>query len=148
MISLQSISKSIVKGYGNTTHWSVVTNCTTLLLGKDDHIQLRNMTRYKWGKMRNLIFFSSCFFLIKGRCLDPNEQLERLNLSGNQICSFKVCLSGIIYFYLSVWIMSHLIAVNGLNIPLLKNNLIVLGCRMLPWIFTSSDKLALMIWHY
>ncbi|XP_073751395.1 leucine-rich repeat-containing protein 9 isoform X3 [Callorhinus ursinus] len=24
-----------------------------------------------------------------GRCLDPNEQLERLNLSGNQICSFK-----------------------------------------------------------
>ncbi|XP_054953627.1 leucine-rich repeat-containing protein 9 isoform X2 [Pan paniscus] len=24
-----------------------------------------------------------------GRCLDSNEQLERLNLSGNQICSFK-----------------------------------------------------------
>uniref|UniRef100_A0A8D1N9W3 U2A'/phosphoprotein 32 family A C-terminal domain-containing protein n=1 Tax=Sus scrofa TaxID=9823 RepID=A0A8D1N9W3_PIG len=24
-----------------------------------------------------------------GRCLDPNEKLERLNLSGNQICSFK-----------------------------------------------------------
>ncbi|XP_035117929.2 leucine-rich repeat-containing protein 9 isoform X2 [Callithrix jacchus] len=24
-----------------------------------------------------------------GRCLDPNEQLERLNLSGNQICCFK-----------------------------------------------------------
>ncbi|XP_054423009.1 leucine-rich repeat-containing protein 9 [Pteronotus mesoamericanus] len=24
-----------------------------------------------------------------GRCLDPNEQLEKLNLSGNQICSFK-----------------------------------------------------------
>ncbi|KAM8780976.1 leucine-rich repeat-containing protein 9 [Rhynchonycteris naso] len=24
-----------------------------------------------------------------GRCLDPNEQLEILNLSGNQICSFK-----------------------------------------------------------
>uniref|UniRef100_A0A8C2UVI8 Leucine rich repeat containing 9 n=1 Tax=Chinchilla lanigera TaxID=34839 RepID=A0A8C2UVI8_CHILA len=24
-----------------------------------------------------------------GRCLDANEQLERLNLSGNQICSFK-----------------------------------------------------------
>ncbi|XP_070956184.1 leucine-rich repeat-containing protein 9 isoform X8 [Macaca nemestrina] len=24
-----------------------------------------------------------------GRCLDSNEQLERLNLSGNQVCSFK-----------------------------------------------------------
>ncbi|XP_064230966.1 leucine-rich repeat-containing protein 9 [Aotus nancymaae] len=24
-----------------------------------------------------------------GRCLDPNKQLERLNLSGNQICCFK-----------------------------------------------------------
>ncbi|XP_073098404.1 leucine-rich repeat-containing protein 9 isoform X2 [Manis javanica] len=24
-----------------------------------------------------------------GQCLDPNEQLEKLNLSGNQICSFK-----------------------------------------------------------
>ncbi|XP_073751396.1 leucine-rich repeat-containing protein 9 isoform X4 [Callorhinus ursinus] len=34
-----------------------------------------------------------------GRCLDPNEQLERLNLSGNQICSFKTTAMKKIMYY-------------------------------------------------
>ncbi|XP_054522594.1 leucine-rich repeat-containing protein 9 isoform X4 [Pan troglodytes] len=34
-----------------------------------------------------------------GRCLDSNEQLERLNLSGNQICSFKTTAMKKIMYY-------------------------------------------------
>ncbi|XP_006891882.1 PREDICTED: leucine-rich repeat-containing protein 9-like [Elephantulus edwardii] len=41
--------------------------------------------------LKNLIDLNIAGNLISsiGHCLDPNEKLERLNLSGNQICSFK-----------------------------------------------------------
>ncbi|EMP30661.1 Leucine-rich repeat-containing protein 9 [Chelonia mydas] len=34
-----------------------------------------------------------------GTCFDPNEQLERLNLSGNRICSFKATVMKKIMYY-------------------------------------------------
>nr|XP_054369913.1 leucine-rich repeat-containing protein 9 [Mirounga angustirostris] len=54
-----------------------------------NHNTIRNIEGLQTLKNLNDLNLAGNLISSIGRCLDPNEQLERLNLSGNQICSFK-----------------------------------------------------------
>ncbi|XP_026921633.2 leucine-rich repeat-containing protein 9 isoform X3 [Acinonyx jubatus] len=54
-----------------------------------NHNTIKNIEGLQTLKNLNDLNLAGNLISSIGRCLDPNEQLERLNLSGNQICSFK-----------------------------------------------------------
>ncbi|XP_042638021.1 leucine-rich repeat-containing protein 9 [Orycteropus afer afer] len=54
-----------------------------------NHNAIKNIEGLQTLKNLNDLNLAGNLISCIGRCLDPNEQLERLNLSGNQICSFK-----------------------------------------------------------
>uniref|UniRef100_A0A8C5Z0C2 Leucine rich repeat containing 9 n=1 Tax=Marmota marmota marmota TaxID=9994 RepID=A0A8C5Z0C2_MARMA len=54
-----------------------------------NHNMIKNIEGLQTLKNLNDLNLAGNLISIIGRCLDINEQLEKLNLSGNQICSFK-----------------------------------------------------------
>ncbi|XP_046502943.1 leucine-rich repeat-containing protein 9 isoform X3 [Equus quagga] len=54
-----------------------------------NHNTIKNIEGLQTLKNLNDLNLAGNLISSIGRSLDPNEQLERLNLSGNQICSFK-----------------------------------------------------------
>nr|KAF6501216.1 leucine rich repeat containing 9 [Molossus molossus] len=54
-----------------------------------NHNTIKNIEGLQTLKNLNDLNLAGNLISSIGRCLDPNEQLEKLNLSGNQICSFK-----------------------------------------------------------
>ncbi|KAM5241625.1 leucine-rich repeat-containing protein 9 isoform 3-T5 [Hipposideros larvatus] len=54
-----------------------------------NHNAIKNIEGLQTLKNLNDLNLAGNLIRSIGRCLDPNEQLERLNLSGNQLCSFK-----------------------------------------------------------
>ncbi|XP_076978590.1 leucine-rich repeat-containing protein 9 [Tamandua tetradactyla] len=54
-----------------------------------NHNAIRNIEGLQTLKNLNDLNLAGNLINSIGRCLDPNEHLERLNISGNQICSFK-----------------------------------------------------------
>ncbi|XP_021103662.1 leucine-rich repeat-containing protein 9 isoform X2 [Heterocephalus glaber] len=54
-----------------------------------NHNTIKNIEGLQTLKNLNDLNLAGNLISSIGRCLDANEQLERLNLSGNQICSFK-----------------------------------------------------------
>nr|XP_040130683.1 leucine-rich repeat-containing protein 9 isoform X9 [Ictidomys tridecemlineatus] len=54
-----------------------------------NHNMIKNIEGLQTLKNLNDLNLAGNLISIIGRCLDINEKLEKLNLSGNQICSFK-----------------------------------------------------------
>ncbi|XP_019307190.2 leucine-rich repeat-containing protein 9 isoform X4 [Panthera pardus] len=64
-----------------------------------NHNTIKNIEGLQTLKNLNDLNLAGNLISSIGRCLDPNEQLERLNLSGNQICSFKTTAMKKIMYY-------------------------------------------------
>uniref|UniRef100_A0A667GUX8 Leucine rich repeat containing 9 n=1 Tax=Lynx canadensis TaxID=61383 RepID=A0A667GUX8_LYNCA len=78
-------------GYPRIVGLSLFPNLTSLTIVAQDIKEISGLETCL--RLKELWIAECCIEKIGGlqecRCLDPNEQLERLNLSGNQICSFK-----------------------------------------------------------
>uniref|UniRef100_A0A452UDP6 Leucine-rich repeat-containing protein 9 n=1 Tax=Ursus maritimus TaxID=29073 RepID=A0A452UDP6_URSMA len=78
-------------GYPRIVGLSLFPNLTSLTIVAQDIKEISGLETCL--QLKELWIAECCIEKIGGlqecRCLDPNEQLERLNLSGNQICSFK-----------------------------------------------------------
>ncbi|XP_047718223.1 leucine-rich repeat-containing protein 9 isoform X4 [Prionailurus viverrinus] len=64
-----------------------------------NHNTIKNIEGLQTLKNLNDLNLAGNLISSIGRCLDPNEQLEKLNLSGNQICSFKTTAMKKIMYY-------------------------------------------------
>ncbi|XP_070105930.1 leucine-rich repeat-containing protein 9 isoform X10 [Equus caballus] len=64
-----------------------------------NHNTIKNIEGLQTLKNLNDLNLAGNLISSIGRSLDPNEQLERLNLSGNQICSFKTTAMKKITYY-------------------------------------------------
>ncbi|XP_040333227.1 leucine-rich repeat-containing protein 9 isoform X4 [Herpailurus yagouaroundi] len=68
-----------------------------------NHNTIKNIEGLQTLKNLNDLNLAGNLISSIGRCLDPNEQLERLNLSGNQICSFKtIAMKKIMYYNMRI----------------------------------------------